>query len=69
MNPERLAKIRALATDPRGDPATRAIAQKKLDAWLKWHPQSGVVPGMRQSPEYQAWAKSMKEANRGRRKS
>ena len=32
MTPERLAKVRAIAEDPRADPATRAIAQAKLDA-------------------------------------
>jgi hypothetical protein len=26
-----------------------------------------VVPGMRQTPEYQAYAKALREANRGRK--
>ena len=40
MTPERLAKIRAIAEDPRADPATRAIAQANFDAEPK--PQVGL---------------------------
>lgn len=61
MTPEKLAKIRALANDARGDPATRAIAQAVLRRYAKepepqFHdvppPRDPRHPGMRTSPEY-----------------
>jgi hypothetical protein len=67
MNPARIAKIRALADDERGDPATRARAQEKLDAYRLSHPhlfeqpkhkfhdvrQDRRVHGMRLDPAYE----------------
>lgn len=38
MNPARIAKIKALAEDARGDPATRARAQEKLTVLRTLHP-------------------------------
>lgn len=35
MTPEKLTKIRALANDARGDPATRAVAQEILKRYAK----------------------------------
>jgi hypothetical protein len=62
LNPEKLAKIRALATDERGDPATRAIAQAALKRYAtdpprpEFHDVPPVYnqphPGMHTSPEY-----------------
>lgn len=61
MTPAKLAKIRALAADTRGDPATRAIAQAALKRYAAEPPESVKVrpnpsdprhPGMRTSPEY-----------------
>jgi hypothetical protein len=62
LSPEKLEKIRALANDTRGDPATRAIAQAALKRYAaeppKPPPRPGVDPhnyqhpGMRTSPEY-----------------
>ena len=59
MTPETLAKIRAIANDSRGDPATRAAARMKLEAWESLQPKQ-LHPGRRQSPEYRAWAEEMK---------
>jgi hypothetical protein len=62
MTPEKLAKIQALANDPRGDPATRVIAQAALKRYYaevnakpKPEPPQFVDrrhPGMKTSPEY-----------------
>lgn len=61
MTPERLAKIRALAEDPRGDPATRMIAQTALKRYAPRftdvpHDRPAFTnqlhPGMKTSPEY-----------------
>jgi hypothetical protein len=62
LTPEKLAKIRALADDPRGDPATRAIAQAALKRYAEPEPEPAFYdvppyrnqqhPGMRTSPEY-----------------
>ena len=65
MTPKLYAKIKRLADDPRTDAMTRKIAQMQLDAHIET-PPPGVVAGMRQSPEYQAYAKAMREGNRGR---
>ena len=60
MTPQRLAKIRALAADERGDPATRALAQKMLDAWEATYPAvKSIHPGMRTSPEYERWKRGL----------
>lgn len=64
MTPKLYAKIKRLADDPRTDPMTRKIAQAQLDAHIE---TSGIHAGMRQSPEYQAYAAAMKRANRGRK--
>jgi hypothetical protein len=64
MTPEKIRKIRALADDPRGDPATRAIAQAALKRYAQtdksekpsFHDvppyRNEQHPGMRTSPEY-----------------
>jgi hypothetical protein len=62
LNAAKLAKIRALANDPRGDPATRAIAQAALKRYATEPPKpefhdvppfrAQQHPGMRTSPEY-----------------
>lgn len=67
MNPARLAKIKALAEDARGDPATRAMAQEKVNLYRASHPHlfevekpkfRNVPPdprvhGMRRDPAYE----------------
>lgn len=51
MTPEKLAKVRALAEDIRGDPKIRAVAQRILDA--NWTPPPNPQhPGLRTSEEY-----------------
>jgi hypothetical protein len=67
MTPRLYAKIRRLAEDPACDPMTRKIAQAQLDAHNGMAETPRVVPGMRQTPEYQAYAKALREANRGRK--
>lgn len=67
MTPALLAKIRRLAQDPACDPMTRKIAQAQLDSHNSVESLQRVVPGLRQTPEYQAYAKAMKEGNRGRK--
>ena len=57
-------KIKAIADDPRADPATREIAQKMLASMPE--PELKIHPGLRQSEEYQRWAKLPREANRRR---
>lgn len=60
MTPAKLAKIRAIANDARGDPATRAVAQAVLRRYAQpeseFHdvppPRDPRHPGMRTSPEY-----------------
>jgi hypothetical protein len=61
MNEEKLAKIKALAEDRRGDPATRAIAQRAYARYAKeppprvepeWQPRNAQHEGMKTSPEY-----------------
>jgi hypothetical protein len=62
MITDKLAKIRALADDPRGDPATRAIAQAALKRYaeeVNARPKPDAPqfvdrrhPGMKTSPEY-----------------
>ncbi len=39
LTPQKIAAIRALADDARGDPATRAIAQNKLEQYRISHPE------------------------------
>jgi hypothetical protein len=66
MTPERLAKIRALAEDPRADPATRAIARSMLEAELPLRPQTTnpLHPGMRTTPEYERFKRAMQGKKR-----
>jgi hypothetical protein len=52
MNQRRLAAIKALAADERGDPVTRALAQAKLAAYFKDHPEQKIHPGLRLDPDY-----------------
>jgi hypothetical protein len=61
MNAEKLAKIKALAEDRRGDPATRAIAQRAYERYSRepprraepeWKPRNLQHEGMKTSPEY-----------------
>jgi hypothetical protein len=67
VTPSLYAKIKALADDPRTDEMTRKIAQAQLDAHVSTA-LSGVHPGLRQTPEYQAWAKWMRDTHVQRRK-
>lgn len=60
MTPEKLTKIRALANDDRGDPATRAVAQSILKRYAKEEPKSRSAPrsdprvhGLRRDPTYE----------------
>jgi hypothetical protein len=70
MTPGRYAKIKAVATDERGDPATRAAAQKQVEKWrVKMEgPEKKLHPGMVQSDEYKQWAKTMEAGYRRGRK-
>jgi len=52
MSPSRLAKIKAVADDERGDPKTRALAKAKLAAYYRDHPQQQIHPGLRLDPDY-----------------
>lgn len=61
MNPQTLAKIRALAEDERGDPRIRAIAQARLKEYAPSEPPPGPKsssyynkphPGTIPTPEY-----------------
>ena len=69
MTPQQYQKIKAIAEDERGDPATRAAAQKQVDKWrTKMEPQRNPLhPGRVQTPEYQRWAKDMAVGNRERK--
>jgi hypothetical protein len=51
MTPERLTKIRAIAADPRGDPRTRAVAQKILDRY-KLRPRNPPNPRLQTTEDY-----------------
>jgi hypothetical protein len=74
LTPERIAKIRAIANDPRADPGTRAIAKAML-AKFAAPPETAAEflrnlrnprhPGMRTTPEYDQWRRMMKKTNRG----
>ena len=44
------AKIKAVADDPRGDPATRAAAQKQIDKWRV--KMEGVLSGEEAAPRH-----------------
>ena len=73
MTPSQYEKIKRIADDERGDPTTRAAAQKQVEKWrvkmevpLGRH-KSPLHPGRRQSPEYEAWAKNMEVGNRERK--
>jgi hypothetical protein len=76
VTPEKLAKIRALAEDLRGDPATREIARAALRRYAKEEPLEfhDVPPapenpaGMRNAPEYEQYV-FMSLRNWGRVKS
>ena len=54
MTPARRAKIKALAEDERGNPATRAIAKRLLERYPEppKPPRQQRVPGVERSPEY-----------------
>jgi hypothetical protein len=61
MTPDKLEKIRRLAEDVRGDPATRAIAQAALKRYAQPQPKPKfrdvpprpeTVPGVRPSADY-----------------
>jgi hypothetical protein len=71
MTPQQYQKIKAVAADERGDPATRAAAQKQVEKWrTKMEPatpRNPLHPGRVQSPEYQRWAKDMAVGNRERK--
>jgi hypothetical protein len=65
MTPAKLDKIRRMAADLRGDPATRTIAIEMLRRWEEQHPPSFTdveepeedkpqnPPGMRNSEDYE----------------
>lgn len=59
MTPDRLAKIRALAEDERGNANVRAIAQKILAKHEKAPPRrrapDGPVPGIMPSEDQERW--------------
>ena len=58
MTPRLLAKIKRLAEDPACDPMSRKIAQARLNSHNGVaDAPPGLHPGLRQTPEYQAWAK------------
>jgi hypothetical protein len=50
MNLARIAKIKALADDTRGDPATRQRAQEKLEAYRGSYPHLFETPKPRKPP-------------------
>jgi len=52
MSPRRLAALKAIAADERGEPNTRALAQAKLAAYFKDNPEKKVHPGLRLDPTY-----------------
>jgi hypothetical protein len=56
LNSVRLAKIRALATDVRGDPRTRAIAQTILDRH-EVKPQNPPNPRLRTTEDYDRYVR------------
>jgi hypothetical protein len=65
VTPERLAKIKAIAEDPRADPRIRAIAQAKLDAQPKpAQPRNPLHPGMRTTPEYERFKRAVQGKKR-----
>jgi len=65
ITPQRLAAIKALADDPRGDPNTRAIARRKLEEYqtefpslfghphFRGDPRNPPNPRTQTSPEYE----------------
>lgn len=68
MTPSKYEKIKRIAADERGDPTTRAAAQKQVEKWQTlMEPTKKLHPGRVQSAEYQAWAKSMAVGNRERK--
>jgi hypothetical protein len=66
MTPQRRAKIKAIAEDPRADPKTRAIAQAKLDAEPQpaQPPRNPLHPGMRTTPEYERFKRAVQGKRR-----
>lgn len=64
MTPERLAKIRAIAEDPRADPFTRSIAQSMLDGAPEPAQRNPLHPGMRTTPEYERFKRAMQGKKR-----
>ena len=69
MDPAKLAKIKALAEDARGDPKLRAIAQRFFDENKPSPstPKSNIHPGLRTSQEYERFL-FMNLANWGKSK-
>jgi hypothetical protein len=71
MTPQQYQKIKAVAADERGDPATRAAAQKQVERWrTKMEPavtKNPLHPGRRQTEEYKRWAADMSVGNRERK--
>jgi hypothetical protein len=67
VKPSLYAKIKKLADDPSTDEMTRKIARAQLDSVVN-DPPPGIHPGLRQTPEYQAWAKWMRENHVQRRR-
>jgi hypothetical protein len=64
VTPDRLAKIKAMAEDARGDPATRAIAQSILKRYAQEPPKPEFRdveykdprhPGVRTGADYEKW--------------
>ena len=68
MTPQQYQKIKAIAADERGDPATRAAAQKQVNKWkatMEGPPRNPLHPGMRQDENYIRWARDMRVGNKG----
>jgi hypothetical protein len=60
MTPQKLAKIRAVAEDPRGDPMTREVARATLKRYATVPatpkpPSNPLHPGMRRSAEIERY--------------
>ena len=70
MTPAQYRKILAVAEDERGDPATRAAAQRKVETWrakMEGPKQNPLHPGRVQTEEYKRWVMDMAVGNRERR--
>lgn len=59
ITPQKIAAIRALAEDERGEPNTRRIAQEKLAQYFRDNPKSpNPNPKPEVNPEYNSWYKN-----------